>query len=81
LVQNHAMRDLTFAHDHDIGTELAQIIDLLIGMRPGDDADRRIGGPRQFDHPPRLEAIGDREDGEPGAGDIGGGERLRSGRM
>ena len=69
---DHAERNLALAHQCDIGAEPVEISDLVLRMGAGDDPERRVEGAGLLDNLPGLEAVGDGDEEELCALDIGG---------
>ena len=75
----HAQADLALAHDDLVGTQIAQVVDLLVRMGAGDDQQMRVELARLLDRLAGLERVGDGDDERAGGLDIGEGERVRGG--
>src|SRR3954468_12967482 len=71
-VGDHRLCDLMLAHDHLGGAVLAQMLDLDLGMGPGDDRERAVELPSLRHHLAALERIGDCDQQAPGGGQIRG---------
>src|SRR5688572_31498468 len=60
-LRDHLERDLALAHDDRVRAEIAQVLDLGVGMRACDDREARIRAPRLLRDAPRLEGVRDRD--------------------
>ncbi len=67
----HAVGDLALAHDHRVGSQVGQMLDLGIGMGAGDDEQTAVHLLGAFHDIARLERIGDGHDEASGTRDIG----------
>ena len=67
----NAARDLTLAHDDEVGSEFRQMLDLVVGMRAGDDFKFRVCRPRLLDEIAVFERVGNRADEPSRFGKIG----------
>lgn len=55
---NDTTGDLPFAHDNHISSQILQVLDFRVGVRPCDDTNDRICGTRLDDDLPGLKRIG-----------------------
>ena len=67
----NAARNLTLAHDDEVRSVFPQMLDLVVGMRPGDDFKFGVCRPRLLDEITVLERVGNCADEPSRFGKIG----------
>ena len=70
-VLRNAARNLTLAHDDEVRSVFPQMLDLVVGMRPGDDFKFGVCRPRLLDEITVLERVGNCADEPSRFGKVG----------